>query len=344
MQERRNLVKSITHRRSLGELFIERQSLLLLVILGIVTLSFGFTTPRFFTSSIFSVIAFQCAEIGLMGLGMGITMMINGIDLSVNDTANLSALMAGLFLLTVFSTHPSARLIPLFIVVAVLIALITGLLCGVLNGFLIAHLHVPPILATLGTLTLYRGISVAITGGKSLTGFPDQLSVIGRTTLLGIPTPFLILLVMGVTMHVLLNYTTFGFKIQMVGTNVNAAKFSGIKNKSITMWVYILSSIFSSIAGIIIMSRTGSVAYEYGTQTYILLALLIASLAGISPGFGSIAALILATFILQMISTGFYMLLMTVPGGGFFKNFFWGAFLILVLIAVQIIRRKRGTE
>jgi len=338
---RKSLMRKTTAK--VGQILVERHSLLLLVILVAIILVFGLSTRRFLNTRTFSVIAFQCAEIGLMGLGMGLATMINGVDLSVNDTANLSALTAGLFLNFAFA-HSFSLSTPLLIVIAIFIALATGIACGILNGFLIGYLRIPPILTTLGTLTLFRGISAGVTGGKRLTGFPEELSMIGRGDVLGIPVPFLILLGAGVVIHFVLNHTALGYKVRMVGSNVNAAKFSGIKHKSITMYVYMLSGILSALAGVIIMSRTGSVAYEYGTQTYILLALAIASLANISSGFGSIGALILAAIILQTLSTGFYTLLMTSPRGGFFKDLFWGAFLVFVLVIGQIIRRKKVTR
>ena len=97
-------------------------------------------------------------------------------------------------------------------------------------------------------------------------------------------------------MYFVLEYTTFGFKVRMSGTNPTAAKFSGIDNRSIAMKVYILSGILGAIAGIIVMSRTNSVAYEYGTRTYILLTLLISVLGGTSPGFGNVVGVIFGYF------------------------------------------------
>lgn len=327
------------YRRSL---FVSGQDLLLLLILVAIILIFGLSTRHFLRLGTFSVIVSQSAEIGLMALGMGLASIVNGVDLSVNDTANLSALIAGMFLSSISSSALSYT--PLNIILTIFIALIMGTICGTINGFLIGYLRIPPILTTLGTMTLFRGISAAITGGKRLAGFPEYFSIIGRGNVFGIPLPFLILIMFGILIHVILNHTTMGFKIRMVGTNFKAARFSGIKDKSITMYAYTLSGILSSFAGIIIMSRTGSVAYEYGTQTYVLLALAITSLANVTPGFGSVSALVLATLILQTLSTGFYTLLLTSPKGAFFKDLFWGAFLVAVLAIGQIIRLKRTSS
>jgi len=146
----------------------------------------------------------------------------------------------------------------------------------------------------------------------------------------------------GILMYFVLEYTTFGFKVRMSGTNPTAAKFSGIDNRSIAMKVYILSGILGAIAGIIVMSRTNSVAYEYGTRTYILLTLLISVLGGTSPGFGNVVGVILATFILQVLSTGFHMLLLGVRGSSFFKDFSWGVLFIAILIIDHFMRREKS--
>ncbi len=319
---------------------IEGRVLILAVVLIILVIFFGTIRSRFLTTNSIKSMAFQCPEIGLMGLGMAIAMMINGINLSINDTANVSALVAGLSLIELAPLFVGHEFIS--IAIAFLVAVIMGVACGSLNGFLVGYVGAPPILVTLATLTLYRGISVVITGGQTLTGFPDELSVIGHQAVLGIPVPFVIFLLTGIVVYFILEHTTFGFKVRMLGTNPTAAKFSGIDTKSITMKVYILSGILGAIAGIIVMSRTNSVAYEYGTRTYILQALLISVLGGISPGFGSVIGVLLATFILQVISTGFNMLLLGVQGSSFFKDFSWGVIFIVILIIDRLVHRHSG--
>ncbi|MEM4212581.1 MAG: ABC transporter permease [Nitrososphaerota archaeon] len=308
--------------------------MLLIALIGSLIL-FQMVTGRFLTSRNINVILTQCAEIGLMGLGMGISIMIGGIDLSVNDTANLSALIAGLFLIYAKSSFQSETHL---VIISLFIALGVGSLCGMLNGFLIAYLNVTPILATLGTLTLFRGISAAVTGGKRLAGFPRLLSVIGRGSSFGVPNAFWIFLSASLVLYILVYYTSFGYKMRLVGTNITSARFSGLREKSVIFLTYMISGILCSLAGIIIMGRTGSVAYEYGTQTYILVARAIGSLAAVSPGFGSIASLVLSALVLQVLSTGFYTMMMTSSRAAFFKDIFWGVFLIGVLVLEQVLK------
>lgn len=312
---------------------LEKRSLLLVGILGSIIIIFGITTPRFLTYPMFRVITSQCAEIGLMGLGMGLAWMLNGVDLSVNDAANLSALTAALTLRHLSSEVSAAELL-----LSYMVAMATGLACGTLNGILIGYLDVPPILATLGGMTLYRGISIAVTKGKAVSGLPVIVTHVGRGVIWAIPVPFLIFVVIYILMYLLLNYTSFGFKARMVGVNPRASYFSGINYRKVIMFVYMISGLLSSIAGIIIMGRTRSVAYEYGTQVYVVFTLLIVNLAGISAGQYGVTAAVLATITLQVLSSGFYTRFMTLQGGPFFNNFLWGLFLVMVLIFSQLLK------
>jgi len=110
------------------------------------------------------------------------------------------------------------------------------------------------------------------------------------------------------------------------------------------MKVYITSGILSAITGILIMSRTMSAAYEYGSTTYVLLAILITVLAGILPGFGNVIDIFIAVLILQILSTGFHMLLTGIRGSSFFKDFSWGVLLILIFIINYYTRRRKIQE
>ena len=297
-------------------------------------LFFGIVESRVFNGRSIGTMMVQLPEIGLMALGMMVTIIAGGIDLSINATSNLAALIAGLVLVDAGDGGVGA------IGIAVVIALAVGAATGALNGLLVGYVAVPPILATLATLTLFRGIAVGITKGKTVTGFPPVFSAIGHGTALGIPVPFVLFLSACALVYVLLVRTPFGFRARMLGSSPRAARFSGIDNRSITMKVYIVSGLLGALAGLIVMSRTNSAAYEYGTRTYVLLAILITVFAGIRPGHGNIVALFLAVVYLQLLSTGFQMLLAGVRGSAFFKDFAWGV-LLIVFIAVNAIARRR---
>lgn len=288
--------------------------------------------------------AFQLPELGVLALAMMITILTGGINLSVNATSNLAAVVAGLFLVKMIPSGATPGLAAFYVVAALVLALFVGLICGVINGFLIGYIRVPAILATLATLTFFTGISTGLTGGATVTGFPEQLAVIGAENLFGVPIPFVIFVVLTILTYLLLNQTTFGFKARMLGSNPIASNFSGINNKSILMKVYIISGLLSAITGILTMSRTMSAAYEYGSTTFVLLTILIAVLASIIPGFGNVIDIFIAVIILQILSTGFHMVLLGIRGSSFFKDFSWGVLLILIFIVNYFTRVRKKQE
>jgi simple sugar transport system permease protein len=328
----------------LRTIHVDSQTLLLLGIFVVLAIFFSVTEDRFLTGRSVASMAFQLPELGVLSVAMMITILTGGINLSVNATSNLAAVIAGLFMVKMIPAAATPELTGVYIAIALVLALLVGLICGVINGFLIGYVGVSPILATLATLTFFTGISAGLTGGTTVTGFPEQLGVIGAESLLGIPIPFVIFVLLTIFTYLLLNQTTFGFKTRMLGTNPIASNFSGINNRSILMKVYIISGIFSAITGILTMSRTMSAAYEYGTTTYVLLTILIAVLAGILPGLGNVLDVFIAVIILQILSTGFHMVLLGIRGSSFFKDFSWGVLLILIFIINYFIRVRKKQE
>ena len=320
---------------------VDSQTILLLGVFVALMIFFSLTSDKFLTVRSVTSMSFQLPEIGVLSLAMMITILIGGINLSVNATSNLAAVISGFFLVKLIPAEASPEQIVLYIILALILALLIGALCGVLNGFLVGYIGVPPILATLATFTLFTGLSTGLTGGKTVTGFPEGVASIGTTTVVGIPLPFVIFVVLVVLLWLLLQRTTFGFKARMMGSNPVAATFSGIDNPAMIMRIYILSGLLSAVTGIFTMSRTMSAAYEYGTTTFVLLTILISVLAYILPGFGSVFNIFISVLILQVISTGFNMLLRGVSGGSFFKDFSWGVLMILIFVANYFIRRRR---
>ncbi len=323
---------------------IESQTLLLIGIFVVLVPFFGLSNKSFLTARSITSMAFQLPEIGVLSMAMMVTMLIGGINLSVNATANLAAVIAGTFLVKSLPQGADPNTIALYIAGTILIAILVGLITGVINGFLVGYIGAPSILATLATLTFFTGISAGFTRGRTVTGFPDQFQIIGSKTLLGLPIPFIVFVVVSIIVYILLDHTTFGFKARMLGSNEIASKFSGIDNKDINMKVYILSGIVSSISGILIMSRTMSAAYMYGTTSYVLLTILIAVLAGVVPGFGNVLNVFITVLILQILSTGPHMLLAGVPGSSFFKDFSWGVLLILIFVINYYARGRKSGE
>ncbi|MCU1585868.1 MAG: putative transporter permease protein [Microbacteriaceae bacterium] len=286
----------------------------------------------------FSSMALQISDLGVLSLAMTLAMILAGIDLSVVAVANLSSIIAAM----VMRSCSSAGLADgLTTVVGILVALVVGTVAGTINGFLIGTLRVPPILATLATMTLWGGVATVLTNGVSISGGTNALQAIGTQAIAGIPITVLILIGCIVGVWIFLNHTPLGVKTYLLGANSRAALFSGVNNGRVTLAVYGTSGMLASIAGIINLARTSSANPSYGAS-YILLTILIAVLGGVSVsgGAGRVAGVILALASLQMLSTGFNMILVNNGDSNFFKNFAWGLLLLLVVSTSRLSFRR----
>jgi len=338
-----------TRNQSAGEGFlhklqsldVELQTFLLIGLFLLLGIFFSVMEERFLTMRSVTSMGFQLAEIGLLSLAMMLTILVGGINLSVVAISNLAAVITGFFFIHLVPEQATSGQAILFIFFGVLVAIFVGLLCGILNGFLIGFIGIDSILATLATLSLFMGVSTGVTGGETVTGFPDQLAFIGSEKIFGVPVPFLIFVLLTGLASLILYQTSFGFKVRMLGSNPVASRFSGIDNPGIVMKVHILSAIYASLAGVIIMSRTMSAAYEYG-RSYLILTLLIAVLGGIIPGFGNVIDIFFSVLIIQVLSTGFHMLLRGMQGSAFFKDFSYGVLLVVVLIIRFLTREQQS--
>jgi simple sugar transport system permease protein len=193
----------------------------------------------------------------------------------------------------------------------------------------VAYVGVPAILATLGTMGLFSGIAIIITKGYGIMGFPEKFLFIGSGTILLIPVPMIIFILCALVAVLILNKTTFGFSVYMLGSNPVSARFSGINNESILVKTYMMSGLFAGLASIIMISRVNSIREGYGS-VYLLQAILVCVLGGVDPsgGSGSISGLIMGIITLQVLQSGFNILSFS----PFFKKVIWGLILILVMV------------
>jgi simple sugar transport system permease protein len=226
---------------------------------------------------------------------------------------------------------------------AILSAMIMGSICGLLNGFLVSQIGITPILATLGTGSIYTGLSFVATGGPAIT--TTQLAFIGNGSVLGVPIPLILLAIIAIAFSIILNRSVFGFNIYMLGTNDTASLFSGINNDRVLLRTYWLAGMVAGIAGVIFLSRTNSAKPDFGAS-FILLTVLIAILGGVSytGGFGTVSGLVLALLIIQFLSTGLNMLMLEwFPSSAaiFFRQFAWGGLLLAGMVLNYYTEKRR---
>ena len=317
----------------------DRNLLQLFVIAFVVFVLMSALNPgKFLTMRNFESMSFQFPEYGILAIAMMLAMLTGGIDLSVVGIANFAGILTALVLTNWIPEAAADGTILLMIFVAILVALITGATCGLLNGLLIAHFEITPILATLGTMQLFTGISIVITKGYAVTTYPDQFLFLGNGTLWIFPVPLLIFAFFAILFAFILRSTTFGVKLYMMGTNPTAARFSGVNNTLVLIKTYITTGCLAGMAGVIMIARTNSAKADYGAS-YILLSVLIAVLGGVNPsgGFGTVLGLIVAILSLQFLSSGFNMLRFN----NFAKEFTWGLFLLFVMVFNYLMNERR---
>jgi len=302
---------------------------LAIITLAVFTLMSMLSPERFLSAQNLTSMAFQFPEFAILALAMTLTMMTGGIDLSVIGVANLSAVIAA-SLLAAFATPDMtlAQSLP-WLMLAAVAALATGALAGAFNGLLVAHFALPPILATLGTGLVFTGFAVALTGGSAVMGFPEAVAWLGNGRVAGVPVPLVVFAVLAIGLHVLLTRTSFGLKATMYGANPLAALYAAIDIGRLLLRVYVVSGMFSAIAGLVIMSRANSAKADYGSS-YLLLAVLIAVLGGVNPygGYGRVIGVVLAVLSMQFLSSGLNMLQVS----NFAREMIWGTLLIFVML------------
>lgn len=277
--------------------------------------------------------AVQIPELGLLAIGVAITMISGngGIDLSGIAVANLSGIAAALTVPLWISPddYPLA-----FAFVFAGICLCVGLACGLINGVLVSRAGLTPIIATLGTSLAFTGISVVLTNGSGVRlGYIEPLDEFSHMPVFGIPICFALFLAIAAAIGGALRFTPFGIRLYLLGSNPRAARFAGLDQRALLMVTYALSSLLASVAGYVIAARISSVKWDYGTS-YVLISILIAVMAGVSPagGYGRIICVVLSAAALQIVSSMFNFLNIS----DFFRDFAWGL-LLLIFLAVSRI-------
>lgn len=301
---------------------------LYVVLIAVFILMFALNGEKFIRTQNLISMAYQLPIVGLLAIGMMISMLSGGINLSIISTANLNGIIIAL-VLQALSSQGMKLAGGELVLLAVLLGFIACLLVGVINGLLISTLKIPDILVTLGTMTLIAGLNVVLTRGYTLSGFPDSLLNIGNGVSFGIPNALILFVVAAIIASVVLNKTRFGFSLYMMGSNATAAQYANVNLVKITVMQYVFSSTFAALTSLVMMGQLNSVKASYA-DSYLLVAVLAAFLGKVSPfgGFGRVSGVVLAVIILQMISSGLNLLRLD----PFMITATWGAIIIAIVV------------
>ena len=310
---------------SLKELLIKYKSLLGLVLLIAVV---SILNPAFLSAKNIMNILRQTSVNAVIAAGMTFVILTGGIDLSVGSILGISGAVCASLLVSGQN-----------VVVAVISALVVGAIVGFLNGFIISKGKLQPFIATLATMTVLKGLTLVYTNGNPITLGSNELAMsfgkIGGGTILGIPTPAMIMIVVFMVCYYILHNTRIGRYTYALGSNEEATKLSGLNTDKIKIWVYTMSGILASVAGIIITSRLYSAQPTAG-NSYELDAIAAVVLGGTSltGGKGKISKTIVGALIMGVLSNALNLL----DVSSYYQMMVKG---VVILIAVLLDRKNK---
>jgi rhamnose transport system permease protein len=311
--------------------FVVSQELVLLVALVVALAILSVTANRFMTVGNLLNQGRLMTEVALVALPMTFIIITGGIDLSVGSMMGLTAILLGVFWKNVGVPLP----------LAVVGAIAASCVAGFFNGLLITRVRVPPLIMTLATLALYRGLAEGISQARSVRGYPEWFFVLGQGEVLGVPTQLWVLFVAVIVFWVVLSRTTFGRSLYAIGHNETAARYSAIKVDRIKLVIYTLSGLMAGIAGAIFVSRVSTTRSDMGTGLELdVIAAVVLGGTSIFGGVGTIAGTVLGFTLIQLLKNG--LSLTGVKGDATIVVI--GTVLILSILITNFLQHRRGSD
>ena len=278
------------------------ESLLMLVAIGIFVAN-SFASPYFLNAWNLSDATFNFTEKAMIAFAMALLIISGEIDLSVASIIALASTAMGAAVQMGVGTEG-----------LVLIGLATGLVCGAFNGILVTGLGLPSIVVTIGTMSLFRGISFIILGDQAFRGYPPEFAFFGQGYVWWVISFEFVLfaiiaLIYGVTLHM----TNFGRAVYAIGNNPTGALFSGIRVGRVKFILFLLTGLMSGIAAICLTSRLGSTRPSIATGWELeIVTMVVLGGVNILGGSGSIPGVVIAAFVMGLVTFGLGLL--NVPG------------------------------
>lgn len=260
----------------------------------VIFIAMSLVNDNFLTTNNLSNVARQVSINAIIAVGMTCAILTGGIDLSVGAVMALSG--------TVTASLMAAGMPP---EAAVLTGLIVGALFGAGNGAFVAYAKMPPIIVTLATMGIARGLALIYTGGYPISGLPDGFSFLGRGEIFGLQSPIFVMLVVYLLAYVLLNKTPIGRYIYAIGGNEEAARLSGVRVSRYKVMVYTLSGLTAALAGIVLTSRlmSGQPNSGIGFELDAIAAVVLGGTA-IAGGRGAIIGTLVGAMMLGVLNNG----------------------------------------
>lgn len=287
----------------------------------------SFASPYFLSAGNLSSVVRQTAVIMIVATGMTVVIAAGGIDLSVGSIVGLAGVCGAMWIARGHSTAA-----------ALLAATFAGLLCGAANGAATTFLRIPPFIATLGAMGIYRGLTLLVTGGLPVANLKRGFGALATGNLFGwLPVPLVLVASVAAAVHVLLKHTRLGRYSYAIGSNPEAARCSGIRIRPYTIAIYSLGGALAGLAGMVEAARlvTGQPTAGEGYELRVIAAVVIGG-GSLNGGQGTVAGTIVGAMIMGLLSNGCNLLGIS----PFVQQVIIGAVIILAVTFDEFQRRR----
>ena len=314
--------------RRILQAFVDIRELTLVVLIGVIIVVMANVNPYFFSFSNFRAVAVGMAPTAIIVIGMTILLASGGFDLSVGSVMALSSTVVAMLLL-------AGLPIPL----AVLCGLVLGAGIGIVNGLLVTGLGINPLIATLGTMSIARGIALVLTEGFSVSSLPQAFGWIGKADIGGFPVIVIVTLVLVLVFDLAVRHTRFFRQVYFIGANEKAAMLSGIHVNRVRIIAYALTGVLAALAGVLLASRlmSGTPTAGNGIELQVLAAAVIGG-ASLRGGEGTILGAFLGVVFVALINNTMTMLAVSI----YWQMIVIGSVLVAAVALDMLIRSKRG--
>jgi ribose transport system permease protein len=299
-----------------------------IVMLLILVVLFSISTSSFLTFKNGINILRQVSVLGILSVGMTFVMVTGGMDLSVGSLLALTGVICAQLIVQMKMASP----------LAILVTLVILTLFGLMTGALVVQLQIPPMIITLGMMTVARGLSYIITGGLPVYGIPDSIVFLGQGYIGLIPVPVITMLIIVIIGSFVLNKTYQGRFLYAIGGNEEAARLAGVAISKIKIVIYGISGLLAGIAGITLMGRLSAGSPTSGTsmEMDVITAVVIGGVS-INGGHGKISGAFVGALIIGVLSNG--LTIMNV--GEYYQMVVKGAVLIFAVAFDKFSSREK---
>jgi ribose transport system permease protein len=290
----------------------------------------GIARPRFLNPVNLLTILGNTTFQGMLSLGMVFLLAIREIDLSVGWMFNFAAVIAALMMVAGFNPW-----------LAALAGICFGALLGLVNGVIAVGLRLPTIIVTLGTFSMFQGLSLVVNNGRAIVPADQSSSYFTLiSTKIGIvPVVALVFVLLAIGLHLVLRCTRFGYRVQAVGSNPEAARLAGIPNALVRLQTLVLMGAISGLSGVLYVGFRGAIDPNEGSDfALVVIAAVIIGGTPLSGGYGTVIGAVIGMLIIQVISSGIIFFGIDAT----WSTFVTGAVIVLAVALDQLVKYQRS--